>query len=497
MGIAIDRQSFTTQDVKAFNERLEKNLLVLRKMLQDPKFGAIAEQRHIGSEVELYLVDEQTHPAHCNQSIQTRLNDERITLELNRFNLEFNATPVALSAKPLTEMAAELNDALAQINVAAAVHGCSALPIGILPTIRQNDFGPHAMTDLPRYHALTQQLRTLRGGPFRVHIEGRDQLDVSMEDVTLEGANTSLQLHFQVTPSEFADYFNALQLVTPLLVAFAANSPIAFGRCLWHETRIPLFKQAIDCRPYNPQHPVPARVNFGHAWVREGAYEIFAEAVRLYRPLLPVCSNEDSLEMYASGKVPGLDELRLQQGSVWLWNRPVYDPSNGGHLRIEARSLPAGPSVVDMMANIVLTLGLMELMKGDIAGLLCAMPFEYCERNFYRAAQLGLDAEISWPDIHQHEPGYRSCRSLLQSLLPQLPAALNRLGLASSEYDPYLDLIEYRLSRGQTGAVWQLSAYQSLSRRHSASKALESMVLAYQTHSQNNLPVAQWPLPTE
>lgn len=496
MGLSIDRQTFTEHDFELFSERLDQNLMALQKLLARPGFGDFGRDRKIGSEVELYLMNESGRPAHFNQEIQQALSDPSITLELNRFNLEFNSPPVALHAQPISDMAAAIQSAIERIDLCAKPMGCSALPIGILPTALEQDFGYHVMTDLPRYHALTRQLCNIRGGPFQVHISGEDELDVSMEDVTLEGANTSFQLHYQVRPDEFANTYNALQLVTPLLVAAAANSPIVFGRRLWHETRIPLFKQAIDCRRYDPEHPRPARVNFGHAWVHSGAMEIFSEAVRLYRPLLPICSEEDAVHEVKNGRIPNLEELRLQQGSVWLWNRPVYDPAEGGHLRIEARSLPAGPTVSDMMANVVLTLGLMELLRADVQTLLAALPFEYCERNFYRAAQLGLTAEMNWPDAKQYQPVYRSCRDILQQLLPRLPEALERIGIVREQYAPSLAIIEQRIASGQTGAVWQLRAYQSLQQRMPPAQALQQMVLIYQRNSRANVPVAQWSVPS-
>lgn len=495
MGLAVDRQTFTASDFTQYGQRLDENLAALAMLLERPGFGDFGDQRKIGSEVELYLIDEAGRPARLNQEIQSSLNDPQVTLELNRFNLEFNSAPALLQQQPITALAEQITGAINRINKCAAPLGGCALPIGILPTAHQGDFGFPAMTDLPRYHALTKQLQSIRGGPFQVHISGEDELNVSMEDVTLEGANTSFQLHYQVRPAEFADTYNALQLVTPLLVACAANSPLVFGRQLWHETRIPLFKQSIDCRPYDPDHPRPARVNFGHAWVRKGAMELFSEAVRLYRPLLPICSGENAIAVVDSGGIPALGELRLQQGSVWLWNRPVYDPADGGHLRIEARALPAGPTVADMMANTVLTLGLMELLRTQVDKLLVGLPFEYCERNFYRAAQLGLAAEISWPDATQNQLIYRSCGAILRHLLPQLPAALERIGLARDQYVPALKVIEERLATGQTGAVWQIRAKQSLQRHMPAEQALQQLVQVYQRNSLSDKPVAQWQIP--
>ena len=83
---------------------------------------------------------------------------------------------------------------------------------------------------------------------------------------------------------------------------------------------------------------------------------------------------------------PTLAELRLHQGTVWLWNRPVYDNLGGGHLRIEMRALPAGPTAVDMVANAAFLIGLAEGLRPHINELLPGLPFPRAEYNFYRAA---------------------------------------------------------------------------------------------------------------
>ena len=492
MGLLIDRDSFSSQDFRRYNSRLNQNLKALQKMMAQPGFGQFNGGRKIGAELEIYIIDDEGRPAFFNGEIHDELKDPQLTLELNRFNLEYNLKPVALRSKPFSNMAKEIRGALTRIDRVAQKYNSSTLPIGILPTAREADFGYHAMTDIARYRALTNGLRDLRGGPFHIEIEGKDFLKLDMQDVTLEGANTSLQVHLQVLPEEFADYYNALQLITPLAVAISANSRFVFGHRLWHETRIPLFKQSIDCRRYDPLRPQPARVNYGHSWVRESAFELFSEAVRLYEPLLPICGDEDPLACVSAGGTPQLEELRLQQGSVWFWNRPVYDAAEGGHLRIEARALPAGPTVSDMNANIVLLLGLMELFRRDIRVLLPAMPFEYCVRNFHSAAQLGLDAELIWPNARQTRPEYVTCRELLEQLLEKLPDGLDALGIAESEYKSALAILGARLSSGQTGAVWQLEAYEHLRRNCDREQAISQMVRLYQQNSRGGRPVHEW-----
>src|SRR4029077_4157753 len=54
----------------------------------------------------------------------------------------------------------------------------------------------------------------------------------------------------------------------------------------------------------------------------------------------------------ARGNTPQLAERRMHNGTIYRWNRPVYDVFRGRpHLRVENRVLPAGPPVVAVLAN--------------------------------------------------------------------------------------------------------------------------------------------------
>ncbi|MCW8194977.1 glutamate--cysteine ligase [Proteobacteria bacterium 005FR1] len=490
MGTSIDRIEFTDKDYRRFSGRLRDNISALRRVVARPGWGQ--GDVSIGAELELYVVDRLGRPLHINQEIQKEINDPQLTLELNRYNLEYNFLPVLASDHCFHATERQALDALERINACADKWYGTTVPVGILPTLQQADTGYQAMTKLPRYEALTRELTKIRGGPFQIDIKGEEPIDLKMEDVTLEGANTSFQIHLKVAPQEFASTYNALQLVTPLVLALSANSPILFGHRLWQETRIPLFKQSIDCRRPDPLHPRPARVNYGHSWLRLGAVELFCECVYLYRPILPLLSDEDPMEVLDRGGIPQLNELRLQQGSVWLWNRPVYDPVDGGHLRIEMRALPAGPSVADMMANAALLIGLTMVVKERINRLLPAIPFDYCIRNFYRAAELGLDAELIWPSTTQSEPTYHKVGDIIRDLLPRVPEHLAKAGFVAEDFAPFLEIARERLETGQTGSRWQLAKLNELEKELPRDKALAEMLKQYQQFSSGNLPVARW-----
>ncbi|MBT7952318.1 MAG: glutamate--cysteine ligase [Gammaproteobacteria bacterium] len=491
MGLDIDKTSFEAEDYHGFRVRLEQNLSALKHLLEQPGFGQ--GKGSIGAELEIYIIDQHGRPLLVNQELKDDAGDEQLTLELNRYNLEYNLSPYALDDHPFINTEKEICRKLEYLESLAEKYDGRIAIVGILPTLRQDDFGPQSMSDRPRYHALVNQLIKQRGSSFKIHINGEDPLQLDMSDVTLEGANTSFQMHYRVEPDVFADTYNAFQLMTPLAMAISANSPGLFGHMLWHETRVPLFKQSIDIRKVDRyQSHTPPRVNFGNGWLRRGAFELFNESVRTYDPLLPVCDDEDPLEVLKNNGIPNLRELCLHQGSVWLWNRPVYDASDGGHLRIEMRSLPAGPTAIDMVAGAALLIGLAEGVRDSINNLLPALPFYLAEYNFYRAAQYGLDAKLVWPTEQQSGCQEKTIREILHSLLPVAVEGLLKIGIGKEEVDRYMGVIENRLVNGQTGAVWQQRCLAHLEKTLTRKQSLRVMLELMVVNGRSNQPVSEW-----
>jgi hypothetical protein len=437
------------------------------------------------------LVDTDERPLLLNQKVLDEVVDPRFTVELNRFNLEYNSSPAGLSGRPFRRLATELETAIGHVRRVASTHHGRAALVGISPTLARSDFGPHAMTDLPRYHALDRALTGLRHGPFRVCINGADPLEFEHDDVTLEGANTSLQLHLTAPPEKFSDLYNAVQLATAPVLAVCGNSPLLLGHRLWQETRIALFKQSVDARHPRARIGEP-RVSFGHAWVRGGVLELFQDLVTRFEPILPVMSEEDPLERLHAGAVPRLSELRLHAGTVWHWNRPVFDPVDTGHLRVELRAMPSGPTVVDMIANATFAAGLSLGLLQDAPLLTRVMPFDVAHANFYRAAEHGLDVELRWPDTGGRLRVVK-IRDILPELLNRARAGLESVGVEAADFAPQLALVEDRVARGQTGALWQLRRFEALNKTLSCDEALAGVLREYLTYSEQEVPVHQWP----
>jgi hypothetical protein len=291
-------------------------------------------------------------------------------------------------------------------------------------------------------------------------------------------------------------------MMTGPALAAAGNSPTFLGHRLWHETRIALFKQAGDDRPVEGHESRlhPARISFGTGWVRDGAAELFAESVALYEPILPVCGDDAAPAPAPSpgagadaALAPALTELRLHHGTVWNWNRAVYDPQDGGHLRIELRAFPSGPTVDDMLANAAFLIGSILALAPDMPRMLPSFPFALAERNFYRAAQFGLDAELGWPRSPGEAPAPIRARDLLSSLMSRAEDGLLSGGVARDDARRYLSIFERRVSTGMTGAVWQLRTLRALQARGlTIDQANQQLVEMYLRASDGGQPVHTW-----
>lgn len=489
MGLAIDRSEFSDAEYDFAAERLRDNLAALKALLARPGFGHGAPS--LGAELEMALVGPDAAALPVNKEILADSDDPNLQLELNRFNLEYNLSPVLAAGKPFAAMQAELTGALQSLREQALRYDGRIIPIGILPTLQMDQLQSGWMTDLPRYRALVAGIKRMHRESQHIRINGDEPLEAEFATCTAEGANTSFQVHLRVNPEDFANYYNAAQLATPLALAVSANSPYFLGHSLWDETRIALFKQAVDTRRHQHEWRRMARVPFGHGWVRKDAFELFAESCYLYPILIPVCGDADDLAVVQEGGTPELAELRLQQGTIWNWNRPVYDPADDGHLRIELRSLPSGPTPIDMMASAAFHVGLTVGLSHVVESLLPAFPFRYADFNFYRAAQSSLEAEILWPVIDETSPRQASAAQVCLEMLPLADEGLDEIGVDEAERRLLLDLVRDRLLSLQTPAKWQRQFVGNLG-DIPRDIALQELVEQYISRSQTLVPFTDW-----
>ncbi len=447
--------------------------------------------RRIGCEQEVFLIDNSWRPMPVAMEVLRKIDAPEYTTELGRFNLEFNLPPLAFQSDCLSQLENLLNDHLRRLQRAASHCGAYVLLAGVLPTLRKTDLELENMTPLPRYFALNNALKRLRGGAFEFHLAGTDELIVKHDNVLIEACNTSCQMHFQVGPEEFARLYNIAQVVTAPTLAAAANSPILFGQRLWHETRIALFQQAIDTR--SPGHHVEersARVSFGNDWVKDSVLEIFREDIARFRVVMAHELDGDPFDAIKQGRAPTLKALQLHNGTVYRWNRPCYGVCDGKpHLRIENRTFPAGPTAVDEVANAAFWFGLMGGIAEEYEDVTQAIEFDTAKLNFISAARTGLDAQLVWLDGKK----YTAQKLICEKLLPVAQRGLELHQINTEDIERFLGIIEKRTTSGTNGAAWLLRSIGGLKGQGTPGERLASLTAATFVRQQEGNPVHEWP----
>ncbi|MBY6351277.1 glutamate-cysteine ligase family protein [Rhodococcoides corynebacterioides] len=496
MGDEVEQRTFSRQDRQDFRRKVQQCLDALASMLADDTF-AVDEPR-IGMEIELNLVDDAMDPAMANTAVLEAIADPDFQTELGRFNIEINVAPAPLAGDRMRTLETELRASLDHADARAKGTGSALAMIGMLPTLREEHFAARWLSENPRYDLLNRQIFAARGEDIELNVTGvplpgsreAESLHRIVDTILPEAACTSVQLHLQVSPDEFPAHWNAAQALAGVQVALAANSPFLAGRALWHETRLPLFEQATDTRPQELKNQgVRPRVWFGERWITS-IFDLFEENSRYFPALLPVVSDQDPMAELAAGRTPELTELKMHNGTVYRWNRPIYDTSGGEHhLRLENRVLPAGPSVIDVMADAAFYYGALRSLVDADRPVWSQMSFDAAQDNLHSAARSGIDARCYWPEV-----GWVSPQELvLRRLLPMAEAGLDAFGVDPDVRDRYLRVIEGRCLRRQNGAVWQRSALAARERAgDDRDRALAGMLADYLERMHDGEPVHTW-----
>ena len=473
MGQEIRNRGFSEEHFMQFRKRLAQETRSLRESFGRGQFSNAGPC--IGVELEVWLIDHNFFPAPHNQSFLERLADPSVVAELSQFNIEINGPVAGIEGRSFQAMHRHLSETMRRCARNAHDDVGTVIAIGTLPTLRQQDLSLEAITPSHRYAALNTEAMRLRGGmPLNIDIDcaspDQPHFLACFKDVMLEAASTSFQLHLQVPSATVSRTYNASVVLAAPLVAIGANSPFLFGQPLWKETRIAIFEQSLQ------QTHGPERVTLGTAYVGDDITELFEENFAQYPVMLPV---------EAGNPVRCYSCLRLQNGTIWRWIRPIvgFDSDGTPHVRIEQRVLPAGPSVSDMMANAALYFGAVHMLAGQLDDPESRLPFALARENFYEAAKRGLHAEIHW----LNGPEKRSIRDVLGELVPLAAEGLAEQGMDDDLIDHYLDIISSRLKSGRNGAEWQLAHFA----RHGN---LHKLTAAYVENQRTGRPVHEWAL---
>jgi CBS domain-containing protein/gamma-glutamylcysteine synthetase len=475
---------------REFMKAILADLRALERMLKEKKFETGV--RRIGAELEMFLIDGSWTPTKGVLPMLEKLGDSHYTTELGQFQLEANADPQPLAGDGIARMEKQLEELVAKARAAAGELGIQTVLMGILPTMRKSDLGLDNMTPSARYMALNKAMHDLRGGSFEFSVKGTDELVIEHDSVMVEACNSSYQVHLQVDPDEFARMYNLAQVLAAPMVAIAANSPLLFGRRLWAETRIALFRAAVDTRSQKAHHlrESEARVSFGTDWVKKSIVEIFQEDIARFRTLVGTPDlDEDPMAKLDRGELPQLKALRLHNGTVYRWNRPCYGVANGvAHLRIENRVMPAGPTILDQVANGAFWFGLMVEYGARGEEVIGRIDFDQAGANFYTAAREGLGAQFTWLDGED----VSTAHLVLDKLMPVAEAGLRRQKVDDADIKRYLGVVDARVRSGRTGSRWLVSSWNALKDKAAPGERANVLVAATIKRQQTGRPVSEW-----
>ena len=475
MGDEISNSEFKDVDYSDYRKKLASETGLLQQMFQDRCFDDVHAM--FGLEQEAWIIDQDHQPAPENPYLLQQVKSDLLSPELAKFNIELNVTPQRLAGDGIQKIHQELSELWGICEKGISPRNLKLQMIGILPTLKDSDLILKNMSEMNRYRALNEQVLKFRNGkPIHLNIVGTEHLQLEHDDVMLESAATSFQIHRQIPPDKSARFYNASIILSAITVAVAANSPYLFETQLWEETRIPLFEQAVEVGGYSNAARGPIRrVTFGSGYVNNTILECFNENFNHYPVLLPVEFNADESE---------LKYLRMHNGTIWRWNRPLigFDENKKPHLRIEHRVISAGPTIIDEMANAVFFCGLQEYYANIEEAPEGRLEFSDAKVNFYASAQHGLDTKIRWLDGKKIAISHL----ILNELLDHSQKGLEQLDVNSDLIDEYLAVIRGRVSNKQTGANWQKKFIAAHGRNAAA------LTETYWKNQQSGIPVHLW-----
>ena len=483
------------EELRIFIRALLDDVKALEYMLKNGWFED--DITRIGAEQEMVLVKLDNHKPSlvAQQVLEDMAGYPWLESELALFNLEITLTPQLFAGSCLRDLEKETLQRLKIISDHLRPMNTVPLLTGILPTLRKFDLSLDNLTPKERYKALMDAInQQLLGSEYELRIAGIDELILKHDSPMLEACNTSFQVHLQVAPHDFAPMYNIAQALAAPVMAVAANSPLVFGRRLWHESRIAMFQQSIDTRSSHRHLRERApRVDFGNNWLKESILEIYKDDIARFRVLMSSDVKENSLAKIERGEVPKLKSLQVHNSTVYRWNRPCYGISDNGkpHLRIENRILPAGPTVLDEVSNAAFWLGLMVSFRQKFDDIRKHILFAEARDNFMKAARYGMDTTFSW--LHDRKVNARDL--ILEELLPMARAGLEQRSLTASDIDRYLNVIQGRAEQHMNGARWLLRGYTKLLEDVDKDEALSVITTAIQQNQEKEKPIHEWPSP--
>ncbi len=477
MGTEVKTTVYSEEDERKFLKNLRHETKILKSWFDSEGFDDCQNPK-CGLEVEAWLTKPDfTAAAEC-ENFLNQINHPLVVPEIAKFNFEMNIEPEYLGRTTFTDLFKKLEVLWNDCSATAEKMDLRAISIGSLPSITQEELSMTNMYPHKRYFALNDRVLKLRQNlPVICEIEGEDFLRAVHYDVMLEAAATSMQIHLQVSQEMGKRMFNASTVASMFSIALSANSPYLYNKCLWSETRVPVFEQSINLGSFrNTDGSIASRVSLGNGYVRHSLFELFLENLHSYPVILPEDLGEGNKT---------LNHLRLHNGTVWRWNRPLigFDKKEKPHIRIEHRAPSSGPTMIDIIANMAFYIGVTHYLAELETPPEDKLYFYQTRNNFYESCKNGLEAQVKWIDGKTWKIG----NLIEQELLTPAKEALSKLGVCPQDIDYYIGkIISGRLKTGQTGSQWQ----RLFVAKHGLN--FEKLLDNYYKNQKAMLPVHEW-----
>ena len=270
-------------DRTRYREKVRRCLDVFARMLREARFDT--DDPMTGLEVELNLVDEQGDPALKNAEALEAIADPAFQTELGQFNLEINVPPARLARRrPQRRSRTPCAAASTTPRPRPTEVGAHMVMIGILPTLaaghlaRPDRSAPTRATSCSATRSWPPGARTSRSTS-----PAPERLITTADSIMPEAACTSTQLHVQVSPEQFAAYWNASQAIAAVQLAVGANSPYLLGQGAVARDPDP----AVRAGHRHPQRGAEGAGRASAGVVRRALDQLDLRPVRGERPLLP------------------------------------------------------------------------------------------------------------------------------------------------------------------------------------------------------------------
>ena len=469
-----NQQNHFATNPKLFKEYIKvetDNLLEMESQslfCEDPQW-------QVGLELEGWFLDKDLQPQAIAPKMLTELQCSELSEEVSKEIFEINLKHLPVKTNFLELFDKNLTDLFCKCNDWAIQNNTKIITIGMMPHMDPQHFNRELFVNGPRYHLLNDSLMQLRKNqPWTIKIKGDEDVEFIAHDICLEALTTSTQFHLKVPHSQLVKTYNRAQILAAPMVALAANARYFNSKSLWHETRVPLFQQTVSQQLPPLSHTnMEDRVFFGEDFIQKSIMEIFSDNLR-FSPLLPLIEPEKHHDFH---------HLKLHNGTIWRWNRPVIgkNDSSNYHIRLEHRVQSAGTSPADIAAQLGFYVGILSYWERHGCELE-NLSFLTIRNNFYHAAKLGLQSSVVWTNNKMVE-----MQSLiLNELIPIAKLGLSYFGLSQEEIHYYLDeILGERIKRGLSGAVWQRNKAVELN-------SVIHMLESYHEQQQSLKPLWKW-----